>query len=400
LGTWLALLLVQLLAMSVALAIQWIGERAYTRTRRLIVAALLVLVSAGAVQAILGAESFNLVQLAASFRASVGGRIILAPFEVFGRAIAAETLVPEFVLWAGLAVLINAALTAVVLFLDANYLEAATVASQKRYELLARAQRGRMTAVGGSHTVRWRLPALPWMGGAGPIAWRQAVQLARGSPRTLMVLLFVAIGAGPGILAMRSETTDATNWVIGAIVWATFLVTSIIPTGFRGDLDYMDCLKGVPLTPRAVVVGELLPPVLFVTLLQMAILVGSAATGIATQTSLLVAAGAFALPANLLFLITENLLFLRYPARIAPSSPGDLQFMGRQMMMMFARVILLLVACGLAAGVAGLAGWAGVASWPVLAAIAWCVLMAEAVMLMFAVEWAFRRFDPSVDMPA
>jgi hypothetical protein len=400
LGTWLALLLVQLVAMSVALVIQWIGERAYTRTRRLVVAALLVLLVAGALQAILATEDFNLLQLASSFRESVGGRIILAPFEVFGRAIAAEALMPDFVLWAGLAALINAALAAVVLFLDANYLEAATVASQKRYELLVRAQRGRMTAVGGSHTVRWRLPELPWLGGAGPIAWRQAIQLARSSPRTLLVLLFVAIGAGPGVFAMRSESTDATNWVIGAIVWATFLVTSILPTGFRGDLDYMDFLKGVPLSPLAVVVGELLPPVLFVTLLQIAILAGFAATGIAAQTSLVVAAACFALPANLLFLITENLLFLRYPTRIAPSSPGDLQFMGRQMLMMFARVLILLAASGLAVGAAGLAYLAGVQSLPILAGIAWCVLMAEAVLLIFAVVRAFRSFDPSVDMPA
>jgi hypothetical protein len=221
----------------------------------------------------------------------------------------------------------------------------------------------------------------------------------RASPRLLLIILFVAVFAGPGFFAFRTESADLSGPAVAMIVWLSFFVTAIIPTGFRADLDYMDWLKMLPLSATAVTVGELIPAVLFVSLLQALILAGLAAFQI-IPLSLLAIAGGVALPMNLLFLASENLLFLWYPSRLTPMGPGDPQFMGRQMLMMFVRMLLIGIAIGVAAGVMGLAWWAGIQSWPVQWIIGWCVLTAEGLAMIPAVVAAYRRFDPSMDMPA
>ena len=69
-----------------------------------------------------------------------------------------------------------------VLKLDADYLEAAAAVSQKVYEQLQRIRQGgglSMPATRGA--ARLRLPGLPWLGGAGPIAWRQVLISLRTS---------------------------------------------------------------------------------------------------------------------------------------------------------------------------------------------------------------------------
>ncbi len=255
-----------------------------------------------------------------------------------------------------------------------------------------------MTALASRHTARWRLPQFPWLGGAGPLAWRQAVQLMRASPRLLLIICLVAISAGPAFLAFRTEATDVSGPAIGMVVWMTFFVTTIIPTGFRADIDYMDWLKMLPLSGMAVTIGELIPVIIFVTLLQAMVLVVLAAFQI-IPLSLLALAAFAALPMNLLFLMSENLLFLSYPSRQTPIGPGDPQFMGRQMLMLFLRMLLIAAAIGVAAGAMYLAWFAGIRSWPLLWVLGWCVLTAQGLALIFAVVAAFRRFDPSVDMP-
>jgi hypothetical protein len=397
-GIWLSLLFVQLITMAVALVFQYIGERAYTLTRKLLLGGLILLVAAGLWQMAHSIRGLSWLEMILEFRETVAGRILLAPLEPFGRTIAAETLVPEFVLWAAAALAVNAALAFIVLWLDTNYLEAAAAASEKRYELISRARRGRTTALASPNSVRLRLPVFPWLGGAGPLAWRQSLHLVRSSPRLVLVILIVAIVAGPGFFALRSENTEITGPAIGMIVWLSFFVTAILPTGFRADLDYMDWLKMLPLSGMAVTIGELIPAVLLITLLQAFILIGLAAFEI-IPVYLLAIAACVALPANLLFLTSENLLFLWYPARQTPIGPGDPQFMGRQVLMMVLRMLFIAAAVGIATGVMGLAWWAGVRNMPILWVLGWCVLTIQGLALIPLVASAFRRFDPSVDMP-
>jgi hypothetical protein len=397
-GMWITFLFIRLFSVTLAFSLASIGNRAYAASRIGAVALVGLLAAQGASQALASGRPQTFHDFAASFRETFGGALLFAPFEPFGRTIAAETLFPEFVLWFAVSAAIVAGMVGVVMRSNANYLESALAASEKRYEILQRLGRGRAPAIAARHTARWRVAQLPWLGGAGPVAWRQATELLRGSPRAFVVLLSMSVGIVPMLYFGRTHQSDISGPALGAIVWLSFMVTAIIPLGFRADLDYMDWLKTAPIRPIALVVGELIPAVVFVALLQGAILAGMAAFEVAPREMLL-AALVFTLPVNLLLLTTENMLFLWYPTRVA-TSPGDLQFMGRQVVMMLTRLLFVGAAAGVAGAVLGVAWLFGARSTLALGAMAWIVLIAEGVLGVLAVARAFRRFDPSVDMPA
>lgn len=395
-GILLALLFIQLAGMSLALILQWAGEYAYSRTRKVVLWGGVLLVALGARQAVTMQGGADVQQFAARFRATWPGRAMLAPFEPFGRTIAAESLGMEFLLWGAAALAIDLSLAALVLRLDSNYLEASVAASQKRYELVQRARRGRIHS---SHRVaRWKIGTFPWLGGAGPVAWRQSLQIVRGSPRLLLMLVIMGCAFAPGLFAMRPHNFDLTGPLVATLAWISFFAPAGVPAGFRADLDYMDGLKSLPLSTFALAAGEVAPVVAFVSLLQAIIALAVAAFGLAAAPWLLTAA-AFALPLNLVLAAAENLLFLWFPSRTAPSTPGDLQFMGRQMLMMMLRMLAVAAAVGLAAGAAGLAWLAGVESAFVLGTLGWCLLFAQGMLLLMGAAAAFRRFDPSLDTP-
>ncbi len=97
--------------------------------------------------------SFDFPALAEQFGASETGKVLLAPFNVYGRVITAQRVFPEMLQWAAAAVVMNAVLLALVVRLDANYLEAAAGAAQRRYERLRRVRGGGAMALGRSGTV-------------------------------------------------------------------------------------------------------------------------------------------------------------------------------------------------------------------------------------------------------
>src|SRR5207247_2500464 len=129
-------LFVQLFDMALAMTVQWVGELAYNRSRRLVAMAAVVLVIVALVPAVTQSKEEGLGGFVAGIRSSVAGQVVLAPFDVFGRALAAPRLWPDFPLWTSLALGIDLLLLGLILKLDANYEEASYAASQKRYEML------------------------------------------------------------------------------------------------------------------------------------------------------------------------------------------------------------------------------------------------------------------------
>ena len=90
----------------------------------------------------------------------------------------------------------------------------------------------------------------------------------------------------------------------------------------------MESLKALPLGDTAIAVGQLIVPCLVLTLLHL-ILLGLAAIATGQVSLVLAAMALFCPPLNFLFVALENLLFLAFPARITPATPGDLQHVGR-----------------------------------------------------------------------
>jgi hypothetical protein len=352
-----------------------------------------------------GGERPGFFEIARTLRGSRAGAILLAPLEVFGRLFTADAWWPAGLAYAGLAVAMDVALLAVVFFLDADYLEAAASKSAAVYERMRRMRQGGVMAAssapGSGRRARWRLPQLPYAAGAGPMAWRQATAAVRNGRGMLMMLLFLAVAAGPAILAARNEEGGGASGVsgiaVGAMAWITLIVGAWLRFDFRGDLDQLDYLKSLPVAPWAMAAGQIVTPTVLMTICHLLIVAGvTAALGHADRV--LVFAAVVCLPFNAMLFAIENLIFLLFPTRAA-ANPADFQGYGRQILLLFAKGLLTLVAGGIAAALAMVAHLL-TDSWVVSAATAGVVLTVIAAALVPAVGWAYARFDVSSDVPA
>ena len=91
----LSLALLQLVGMATALVGQIVAESAYTHTRKILLGMVLIMAVVGLAQAVARAPVHGAAGLAASFRSTWPGQVLLAPFELFSRAIFAERWFPD-----------------------------------------------------------------------------------------------------------------------------------------------------------------------------------------------------------------------------------------------------------------------------------------------------------------
>ncbi len=402
-GILLTLALVQLVALVTAMAAQIVAEHAYNRTRKLIVAGLAAAVAAGMAQTYRQVQARSISELVHGFLNTWPAMVVLAPFKVFSNAILADDLFPDLVCWGAAAAVIDLGLLILILVLDADYLESAAAISQKVYEQLRRTKQGGGIAMPASQrSLKLRIPRLPWLGGAGPLAWRQimlairtsryAIMISLGIGAMLFILAFTLPRGGPG-----SEMAVPAMG-IAFLLQLTFVFTMQLPWAFRGDIDHMDFLKSLPVSPLALAAGELAGGIALLATIQFVMLAAMLALG--SSPSFILAVAALLLPFDVLMLVVSNALFLIYPVRFVPSTAADFQFFGRAMLFVLLQMLILVPTLGIPAGVGGIAFWISGFSWPAFAVTTWLVLLAELPPLMMLLAWTFNRFDPSTQTPA
>jgi hypothetical protein len=397
-GCFLSLLFITLFGMAIALLAQTVSERAYTRFRQTLLFLLLFLLALSVGRSLGAGLPGGLPNLLQGFQDSWVGRVLMAPFAAFACTLAAETLVPDLVQWAAIALAINVVLAIGVLRLDADYMEASVATSQKLYERIQRVRRGqRMSSWSGRSTAHWRLPQIPRWGGAGAIAWRHMTTALRQSPGFLLVLLFIAIGIAVAI-RIGGLPDDLVGIVPGFVVWLTFFFSNMLRYDFRGDLEHMDDLKTLPLRPMAVAIGELVTPVLVISAIQLAIL---GALGALSRTAWpqVGVALVFAPLLNFFLFGVENLFFLLLPTRTMAVTPADFQSFGRQVVLMIGKMFLFGVCVASAAIPGAIAYWLSGWSWSAFFITSWLVMLVESAAIIPLIAWAFERFDVSADMP-
>ena len=201
-GVFLSLVFLQLLSMSIVFVGQTIGERAFTRGRKLFVLLVGVMLAIALLPVLRHRDGAphvaGFTDAAIAMRQTPIGRVIVAPFDVFGRVVGATSVWPEMVEWAGIAVLVNLGMLGVVMWLDAHYLEAAAATSQRMYENVRRVRRAGGIALRASRgSGRLRLPTFPRLGGAGPIAWRQLSAALRQSRAVIVMMILLGSVGGP-----------------------------------------------------------------------------------------------------------------------------------------------------------------------------------------------------------
>jgi hypothetical protein len=107
----------------------------------------------------------------------------------------------------------------------------------------------------------------------------------------------------------------------------------------------------------------------------------------------------FLMPVNLLVFETENLFFLLYPHRLATGGSFDFQQMAAHLVMLFVKLICLGISAGVLALVAALVYWVSGGSIALAAVSAWVLLAGAGVAMIPVLAAAFRRLDPSLDLP-
>ncbi len=397
LGFFLTMVFIHLLTTGLVLAGQALAERMYTRARKaimLIIFGLLIVVAARLLPAFFD-RGFQ--EAARRMRESGALFWLLMPLEPFVRAISAEKIFPDLVGWALAAAAVDLGLLAVVIRIDVNYMESSLVASQKRYLMLQRRlSTGRMVV---KPHVAWRVPPLPWLGGAGPIAWRQLTTAIRSIHGLLIFFLIVLCVAAAPLLSKMQNSSEGTEILVVQICVFTMFFTRILAFDFRGDLDYMDWAKSLPLRPVAIALGQLAAPVLMMTAIHVMFLSAIAAFSQGSRLMLL-AAMLFSPPLNFLLFGVDNLLFLLFPFRAVATTPGDLQHIGRTMVEFFAKMFVLALCCGAAAALGAAGYWISGGSWIAALTLSWAGLLLCGCLIVPCIAWAFRKFDVAADTPA
>ena len=406
LSSWIGCVLVLLFINSFTLAgtllTQAVSVRAYTRTRQIILAGIVLLIGVGGVQALPYFDPHNFLASAELFRQSAAGRILLAPFEVFPRIMTAESL-GELLLWSAIAAGMITGLFAFAVSLDVNYLETAQQVSQRVYERLQRMRQGGGGAISNIRirgAQRFRIPRLPWLFGLGPNIWRQWLLLVRRSQGVVFLVLFMVIGGVAILMASRQETKHVyllPLMIVGGLVYQSVIIAIQLPAAFRGDLDRMDWLKSLPIRPAAIVWGEISGVVLLLSLFQGLTLIG--AWGLYRDAHEVFAAGlVFLVPVNLLVFGIENLIFLIFPMRTSPTTAGDFQFLGKYLLLTMLKMGTVCVCLGIVAASAVM--YVLVPNLWVVLSFSMLLLVAIDALVLYLATLAFQRFDVSMDTPA
>lgn len=401
-GAVLIMIFVQLLTLAVTMLGQSAAARMYSIGRKLVLGAILVLITMALLPTVLqlaseGLHARNGREIATIIRHTPAMQVLLAPFEPYIRTFTAQSFA-ELALWSGVSVLIDAALFWLIIWLDADYREVALAASQRLADRLARLRKGQFglqQSRANPLSRLGRVPQLPWLGGAGPTIWRQLTVALRSLKSVIFVLALMSAGFIPMLFNRQAGVASVTVTAI----WGTMLLTMILKFDFRADLEQLEWQKAMPLSPLAIAAGQLAVPVLMITLAQgMLVLAMFLMLDNPTHRSIALAILLFLLPFNLLTISVENLMFLLAPTRPLGTAPGDIGLMGRQMVFFIVKMLIVTVAGALAAA-AGMGTYFITRSFIAAGAVALTVLLLIGASLVACIGWAFAKFDPSTDTP-
>jgi hypothetical protein len=404
-GGFLALLFVQVASQLCSVALAWLAERLPPAPRRTALAAVVLLVVGPALAVAAAASAGGLAAMALAAAGSTPLRVLGLAARPSLELLLAQDL-PSALAWGAACVAVLAILVEAIARLDVAYAEAAFARSQAFERRRARMRSGGGSLAGGRSSPRVRIPRFPRLRGAGPLAWRQCLELARNLRGVISMIVVMGVTIAVAVLAPALGDPDpersafAARLGLGIVVLMSIVLTQNFAFDFRRDVDRMAALKALPVPVVAVAAGQLVAATLFTTLLQV---VGFAMVAVATDAFSPRVLLALALPLPALSwaaVAIDNAIFLLWPYRSVPEDPGDMGFMGRNMVIMAVKIgllSLLVVAVAFAAGLVARHAGGGALVAGVVAAALLCAACAPLTKL---VAWAFERFDVSRHVPA
>jgi len=321
-------------------------------------------------------------------------RVVAWPMRPFVEVFLAGSLAGALP-WAGGALVLLAGLFGLVLLADVAWEESALERSHKVQETMRRIRSGgpaaRRPGLKGL-----AIPDFPRLGGAGTLAWRQVLEILRNFHGLLSLVASFTIML---VILPFAQMSGAATVTIVVLAGFFFQNSPFLAFDLRRDLDRLAWLRSLPMSPLAVVLGEVVPAVLLQTLVQFLFLLAFALFRGPVDPDVWTAA-ILALPAfNLLAAGLQNLAFLLWPRRLLPEQGADFHFLGR----VWGEALLLSLVLALSGGLAFLvasAAWRASGGSSVVAGLAGALLLGVLCLPLYAgLARAFAAFDVSRDLP-
>ncbi|MCY2962021.1 MAG: hypothetical protein NTY35_17835 [Planctomycetota bacterium] len=342
-------------------------------------------------------------------------RALLLPVAPWGSMVTA-TSVGEFLPWFALSLGLWIVLYEVTVRAKIDYRELSLATSAEVAKRISMARRGGWAANKSRVTQPAKTSGAPWMfgqGGFGAIAWLETTSMLRRARGTLILsfllialLVFLSKGLGEG--DGRDPEQDALkNLFVGTMMislFGTAYLCAGLKFDFRGRLEQMDLVKAWPLAPWRIFLATILPEVLLVSGFLVAAVVGRA-LWIGAFHPGLVAVVLFQPLVVMTWVALDNAVFLHSPVRYVPGQESALQNMGRSILLMLLRGVVLLVASAVAlAPAAGIGfllhfglGTTQETAIAVAAGVGWLGILAVDCGLVWAGGKILGRFDVARD---
>lgn len=406
LGTFFGFLFLNLTTQATGMLFGALTSGVTLRIRRTTILAVVLLAAAAAwLERDAIREGFSFFELLDRVMASPPLTILTAPCRPFVELFLAESLVSGLA-WAGTSVLLLAALFQSVVWLDRRYEEAAIRSSQRMQQRLEKVRASGAYSQAPAKKGPFVLPHFPSLGGAGPILWRQGMEALRSWKGILLggglmsAWILFMLGSKE---SMRQLPQVGEIPIHMRIFWfallASFLMVQNLIFDFRKDLDRMAYLKSLPISPRAVAVGQTCISAIIFSAIQALLLwiVGLIWFGHFPASfgwTLLACA-----PFNWLVVAVQNLGFLIAPHRPMPKTGFDPAFMARMIVQSLLRMAALALLAGVAFGVGWIFYHAFDNSWNAALAGGGIAVISSFWILTWMMGRAFEAFDVSKDVP-
>jgi hypothetical protein len=254
-----------------------------------------------------------------------------------------------------------------------------------------------------------RTPPLFRLGPLGPpwvaIFWKNLVAGIRISRRALTIW-GIAFFVLPFVVGATTHGWRSTfGWLaIAVALFVALLGPHMLRNDLRQDVDQIDILRSYPMRATDIVLGELLAPLVMLTVVEWALLVMAAGVGLATgarMASLVAAGSLLALPAiTACVLVLRNVGALWFPSWAGASAQAirGIEAFGQRLLVLFGTLVVLaivMVPAGLVAAGVGfvLWRWIGASAIPVAGLAAGAVAFVEAYGGVIIAGLAFEKFD-------
>ncbi len=340
---------------------------------------------------------------------------LLLPFAPWGRMITAGSAA-EFLPWFAFSVGAWMLIYQLTVRIRIDYRELSLATSADLAKRLRMARRGGWSASQGRAAAPRGSRGAPWLfgsGGFGAVAWLETTSMLRRARGTLILsllvitLLVILSGSIGGRGGSDPESALEKNLIVGSALISllgTLYMCAGLRFDFRGRLEQMERIKAWPLAAWRTFLATILPEVALVSALISLAVIGRAAW-IGAWHPFVLGIVLFQPLVVLTWVALDNAVFLFAPVRYIPGQESALQHMGRSVMLMLLRGLILLAVAAVAVGPAvglgfllrGLFDVPDAAAIAAAVGVAWLGVLAVDAALVWIGGRMLARFDVARD---